>query len=199
MVSAWGENVSCAAPETSPRYGFFANAIAVVLLLGGGVISFMKTSASSRELGEAVDMWRKDRAEIAEMNARMAIIKRREDYAAAVAAAAAAHGGGGGARTTTRAAHLPPELPITKKPVNHGSRSAAAAPVAASETKLGRTERTETAAESQSPGLQSPRTELKNVDLDVEHGVSGKGKSGVDLPSSSPEGWDSRATPSGEK
>lgn len=88
-MSAWGEDVSCARPQTSPRYGFYANALSVLLLLGGGLISLYKTYTSDRDLREAVDMWEEDRAESAEMEARLAMIKKKEDYAAAAASAAA--------------------------------------------------------------------------------------------------------------
>eukprot|EP00752_Nemacystus_decipiens_P009206 g8222.t1 len=89
LVSGWGEDVSCARPQTSPRYGFFVNAVSVVLLLGGGIISLYKTYTCDRDLSEAVEMWEHDRAETAEMESRLAMIKKKEDYAAAVASAAA--------------------------------------------------------------------------------------------------------------
>ena len=88
-MSGWGKDVTCATPQTSPRYGFYVNAVAVFLLLGGGIISLYKAYTSDRDLSEAVEMWEFDRAETAEMKSRLAMIKKKEDYAAAVAAAAA--------------------------------------------------------------------------------------------------------------
>jgi len=89
IVSGWGDNVSCAKPLTTPRYGFYINAVSVFLLLGGGIISLQKAYASNRELNEAVEMWENDRAETAEMESRLAMIRKKEEYAAAAASAAA--------------------------------------------------------------------------------------------------------------
>ncbi|CAN0465139.1 unnamed protein product [Ectocarpus sp. 12 AP-2014] len=88
-ISGWGESVSCTEPQTSPRYGFFANGISILLFFGGGTIILYKTYVSDRELGEAVEMWKNDRAEMAEMEARLAMIRKKEDYKAQVASAAA--------------------------------------------------------------------------------------------------------------
>lgn len=89
IITGWGESVSCAKPQTSPRYGFFVNGLSVLLLLGGGIISLFKTYSSHRDLEEAVEMWKNDRAEVAEMQSRLAMIRKKEEYAAAVASAAA--------------------------------------------------------------------------------------------------------------
>ncbi|CAM9122910.1 unnamed protein product [Ectocarpus sp. 12 AP-2014] len=88
-ISGWGESVSCTEPQTSPRYGFFANGISILLFFGGGTIILYKTYVSDRELGEAVEMWKNDRAEMAEMEARLAMIRKKADYRAQVASAAA--------------------------------------------------------------------------------------------------------------
>lgn len=88
-MGGWGEDVSCARPQTSPRYGFYVNAVSVLLSFGGGIISLYKTYTSDRDLREAIEMWEEDRAEAAEMESRLAMIKKKEDYAAAVASAAA--------------------------------------------------------------------------------------------------------------
>ncbi|CAM9513345.1 unnamed protein product, partial [Hapterophycus canaliculatus] len=89
IIAGWGESVSCAKPQTSPRYGFFVNGLSVLLLLGGGIISLFKTYSSHRDLSEAAEMWKNDRAEVAEMQSRLAMIRKKEEYAAAVASAAA--------------------------------------------------------------------------------------------------------------
>lgn len=60
-----------------------------MLFFGGGTIILYKTYVSDRELSEAVEMWKNDRAEMAEMDARLAMIRKKEDYKAQVASAAA--------------------------------------------------------------------------------------------------------------
>lgn len=81
--------MSCTEPQTRPRYGFFANGLSILLFFGGGTIILYKTYVSNRELNEVVEMWKNDRAEMAEMDARLAMIRKKEDYKAQVASAAA--------------------------------------------------------------------------------------------------------------
>lgn len=87
-MSEWGDDVTCATAQTSPLYGFFINGLSVFLFFGGGVISFYMTYTADRDLGEAVEMWKNDRAEMAEMASRKAMIDKKEAYAARAAHAA---------------------------------------------------------------------------------------------------------------
>lgn len=88
IVSEWGDDVTCATPQTSPLYGFFINGLSVLLFFGGGIISFYMTYTAERDLGEAVEMWKNDRAEMAEMASRRAMVEKKEQYVARAASAA---------------------------------------------------------------------------------------------------------------
>ena len=87
---SWGDDVSCSTASTNPRYGFIANGVAVLLLIGGGVITFARAKKSDRELDDAVREWERGRAQTAEMNARLAMARKKEEYAASAVAAARA-------------------------------------------------------------------------------------------------------------
>ena len=220
--------MSCATPETSPRYGFVINAVSVLLLLGGGIVSFQKTRVSNRELNEAVEMWEKDRAETAEMEARLAMIRKKEEYAAAAASAAAsaakspatifrsrkqgsAHGGGGASRrgsaTSDMASVLPLSPPSPRSPNSSQTASSVTGPAerhnldssVANLSSLGANRSIPTASVGSTPSaVQSP-------DWDLESGsgaATAAGKSGsgtVDDDRPPPQGWEVRTTPSGER
>lgn len=64
MVSTWGEKVSCDTPVTSPRYGFIANALNILVQLGGGGLILIRAIVASRELDEACELWEQDQAEM---------------------------------------------------------------------------------------------------------------------------------------
>lgn len=179
-MSEWGESVTCATAQTIPRYGFFANGVAVILLLGGGTVSLVKTYVSDRELCEAIEMWKSDRAETAELDARMAMIRKREDYAAAAAAAADAAVSVGRVMKKRIDDEMSP-------PTSAGSQSP-----------------------RPSPGHDTAETNVRvmeNIELgstlvgDVEkgEGMLGGGGAKAAAVESPPEGWDERSTPSGEK
>lgn len=87
---SWGDDVSCSTASTNPRYGFIANGVSVLLLVGGGVITFARVKKSDRELDDAVREWERSRAEAAELSARLAMARKKEEYAASAVAAARA-------------------------------------------------------------------------------------------------------------
>lgn len=198
-MRAWGENVSCAAPQTSPRYGFFTNAVAVLLLVGGGTISLFRTYASDSELSEVVEMWENDRTETAEIEARKAIIKKRENFATVAATAAQAARGVGVGRAGKKGGGALALFPtIHERKDNHSLPSSA---VWSDGIATGGKE----VIEPLPLDMQSPQPRLENVDLDttsdLEKGaaVGGPTLDEEDDDQPPPKGWDVRMTPSGEK
>lgn len=203
-----GNDVTCATAQTSPRYGFFVNGLSVFLCFGGGIVSFYMTYTADRDLGEAVEMWKRDRAETAEMASRRAMVTKKEEYAARVAAAASS------------AANTP--LPIFKRKSatpslatdndDESPHNAGLSPVDLdSDEGESSTDGVVPARPVLQSALASPERQKspasKGVRWDLESGPGADGggaddnmDEGVvdeDLPP--PEGWEVRSTPMGAK
>ncbi|CAM9734426.1 unnamed protein product, partial [Discosporangium mesarthrocarpum] len=67
-------DVSCTGVTTHPLYGFFANGVSIMVLLGGGGILLREVHLAAREVREAAELWDRDRIEISEMQARTKMI-----------------------------------------------------------------------------------------------------------------------------
>lgn len=209
MVSEWGDDVTCATVQTSPRYGFFVNALSVVLFFGGGITSFYMTYHADRDLGEAVEMWKNDRAEMAEMASRRAMIKKKEDYAALAASTAHSTGNHSVAIFKRKSASsTPATVKDEESPKNVGFSSVDFGGSGKGEKN---TNNMVVPASPVLPSvLESPRRqdslEQEGTHWDLESGPASTGGAednagevAVDEDLPPPEGWESRSTPSGEK
>lgn len=165
---------------------------------------------ANRELNEAVELWRNDQDEVAEMEARTAMVQKKKSYAAAAAAAAATaasareqdrdrfagkyafsvgnRGGGGG--SATGVARFEHEYSRATPP-------GCSSPVAPNSPSLTREPPDSDSGSGENVG------ETKS-DMRIEGtGVADDGEKDVDQqaqpPPPLPPGWDERSTPSGEK